>query len=178
MIILKSVTLSLAPTTFVVTGDTKEEMLANAKKAFIEQVSKNLFPHISYSINDADALTLETSFPGLIVETEDGLKGIVTAVKRKTIDVMLAGHLDANDEPQAFKKSNATFEEARSIRCESSKLNWEEGDSGYLKTGEGFKPVVIGKTNTKKTTLHIIGANKSVTLTPIELMLYLKDNKE
>ncbi|MDA2269270.1 hypothetical protein PDN28_25855 [Bacillus cereus] len=90
---------------------------------------------------------------------------------------MLAGHLDVNGKPQAFKNSNATFEEARSIRCESSKLNWEEGDSGYLKTGEGFKPVVIGKTN-KKTTLHIIGVNKSVTLTPIELMLYLKDNKE
>ncbi len=176
MIILKSVTLSLAPTTFVVTGETKEEMLENAKKAFIEQVSKSLFPHISYSINDADALTLETSFPGLIVETEDGLKGIVTAVKRKTIDVMLAGHLDANGEPQAFKKSNATFEEARSIRCESSKPNWAEGDSGYLKTGEGFKPIVVGKTTTQKTILHIIGANESVTLTPIELMLYLKDN--
>ncbi|MCU4835381.1 hypothetical protein OCF61_21330 [Bacillus cereus] len=56
---MKSVTLSLTPTTFVVTGDTKEEMLANAKKAFIEQVSKNLFPHIKYSINDADALTKE-----------------------------------------------------------------------------------------------------------------------
>ncbi|MEB8857822.1 hypothetical protein P4H06_15725 [Bacillus cereus] len=43
---MKSVTLSLTPTTFVVTGDTKGEMLANAKKAFVEQVSKNLFPHI------------------------------------------------------------------------------------------------------------------------------------
>ncbi|WP_103945832.1 hypothetical protein [Bacillus sp. ok061] len=40
-----------------------------------------------------------------------------------------------------------------------------------MKTGEGFKPVVVGKT-----ILHIIGANESVTLTPIELMLNLKDN--
>ncbi|MES5957140.1 hypothetical protein QCI42_27885 [Bacillus fungorum] len=71
---MKSVTLSLTSTTFVVTGDTREEMIANAKKAFIEQVSKNLFPHIKYSINDADALTMETSFPGLIVETEEGLE--------------------------------------------------------------------------------------------------------
>ncbi len=178
MIILKSVTLSLAPTTFVVTGETKEEMLANAKKAFIEQVSKNLFPHIKYSINDADALTMETSFPGLIVETEEGLKGIITAIKRKTIDVMLAGHLDANGEPQAFKKSNASFEEARSIRCESSKPNWEEGDSGYLKTKDGIQPIVVGKTMKQGTLLHIIGTNKSVSLTPIELLLYLKDNKE
>lgn len=45
-----------------------------------------------------------------------------------------------------------------------------------MKTGEGFKPVVVGKTTTQKTILHIIGANESVTLTPIELMLYLKDN--
>ncbi|MEB9914827.1 hypothetical protein Q2U85_29080 (plasmid) [Bacillus cereus] len=81
---MKSVTLSLTPTTFVITGDTKGEMLANAKKAFIEQVSKNLSPHIKYSINDANALTMETSFPGLLVETEEGLKGIVTAVHRKT----------------------------------------------------------------------------------------------
>lgn len=42
-------------------------------------MSKNLFSHISYCINDADALTLETSFLGLIVETEDNLKGIITA---------------------------------------------------------------------------------------------------
>ncbi len=178
LLILKSVTLNLAPTTFVVSGKTNEELLANAKKAFIEQISKNLFPHIKYSISDADALTMETSFPGLIVETEEGLKGIVTAVNKKTIDVMLVGHLDANGEPQAFKKSNATFEEARSIRCESSMLNWNEGDSGYLKTENGFEPVVVGKTTTQKTKLHIIGTNKSVTLTPIELMLYLKDNKE
>ncbi|ABY46517.1 hypothetical protein [Bacillus mycoides] len=80
---------------------------------------------------------------------------------------MLAGHLDANGEPQAFKKSSATFEEARSIRCESSKPNWEEGDSGYLKTKEGIQPVVVGKTTTQKTVLHIIGANKFVELTPI-----------
>lgn len=33
-------------------------------------MSKNLFSHISYSINDADALT---------IETEDSLKGIITA---------------------------------------------------------------------------------------------------
>ncbi|WP_081247213.1 hypothetical protein [Bacillus thuringiensis] len=36
-----------------------------------------------------------------------------------------------------------------------------------MKTEEGFKPVVVGKTTTQKTILHIIGANESVTLTPI-----------
>ncbi|WP_179211942.1 hypothetical protein [Bacillus sp. K2I17] len=91
---------------------------------------------------------------------------------------MLAGHLDANGEPQASEISNATFEEARGIRCEASKPNWEEGDSGHLKTGEGFQPVVVGKTTTQKTKFHIIGTNKSETITQIELMFYLKDNKD
>ena len=63
---------------------------------------------------------------------------------------MLAGHLDTNGEPQASKKSKATFEVARSIRCEASKPNWEEGESGYSKNGEGFQPVVVGKTITQK----------------------------
>lgn len=51
---------------------------------------------------------------------------------------MLVGHLDANGEPQAPKKSNVTYKEVRSIRCEASKRNWEESDSGHLKTGEEF----------------------------------------
>ncbi|MDM5265053.1 hypothetical protein [Bacillus wiedmannii] len=85
------------------------------------------------------------------------MKGIITTVKRKIIDVMLAGHLDANGEPQASKKSNATYKEVRSIGCEASKPNWEEGDSGHLKTGEGFQPVVVGKTTTQKQNYILLG---------------------
>ncbi|WP_257149033.1 hypothetical protein [Bacillus cereus] len=78
------------------------------------------------------------------------MKGILTTAKWKIIDVMLAGHLDANGESQASKKSNATYKEVSSIRREASKPNWEESDSGHLKTGEEFQPVVVGKTTTQK----------------------------
>ncbi|WP_240522499.1 hypothetical protein [Bacillus cereus] len=66
------------------------------------------------------------------------MKGILTTAKWKIIDVMLAGHLDA------------TYKEVSSIRREASKPNWEESDSGHLKTGEEFQPVVVGKTTTQK----------------------------
>ncbi len=85
------------------------------------------------------------------------MKGIITTVKRKIIDFMLAGHLDANGEPQASKKSNAAYKEVRSIGCEASKPNWEEGGSGHLKNGEGFQPVVVGKTTIQKQNYILLG---------------------
>ncbi|MCE0555163.1 hypothetical protein LQK80_35865 [Bacillus thuringiensis] len=62
---MKSVTLSLTPTTFVVTGDTKEKCLRMQRKHSLSKYQKS-FPHIKYSINDADALTMETSFLGYL----------------------------------------------------------------------------------------------------------------
>ncbi|WP_028393979.1 cupredoxin domain-containing protein [Bacillus cihuensis] len=174
---MKSVTLTLAPATFVVNGNSNEELLENAKKALTEQLTNSIFPHITYAINDADVLTHESAFPGMIVETNNGDKGIITAVNRKNLNVTLTKHRSVSGPPQAFKKSSATFSDARSLRHEIMKPDWFEGDTGYIKTREGIREFVVGKKSGKKTKIHIIGLNKFVSLTEEQMEIHLKDNK-
>jgi hypothetical protein len=154
----KSVTLTLDSITFKVNGNSTEELVQNAKIALAEQLSSGKFPSVTYSIGDANALSIETAYAGLIVESNDGKIGICTAVNKKTIHVTYQNHISVAGSPTIFKASSAKFEEARSKRRDADKkLNWwSEGFTGYLKTGEGIIPVVVGKTKGGKTRLEVI----------------------
>ncbi|MEI2357874.1 hypothetical protein [Mesobacillus zeae] len=171
-------TLTLAPTTLIVNGNTDEELFENAKKAFVEQLEKSEFPHITYSINDEDVLSIDTALPGLIVETKSGDKGIITAVNKKNINVTLTGHKNVSGPPQAFKKSFATFEEARSKRAEIMKPDWFEGDTGYIKAADAIHKIIVGKKSGQKRKVHIVdGLNQLFILTEQQMASYLKDDK-
>ncbi|MED1270371.1 hypothetical protein P4U03_28230 [Bacillus mycoides] len=53
-----------------------------------------------------------------------------------------------------------------------------EGDTGYIKTSQGIRAVVVGKTSRQKTKLHIVGTENYLSLNPTELQTHLKDNKD
>lgn len=175
----KIVALTLASTTFTVEGSNEKEWLENAKKALVDQLVAGKFPHITYSINDADVLTFENVFPGMIVETtQSGDKGIVTAVNKKTIHVKLKIRGEVSGTPQAFKRSTATFEEVRLRRESYMKDTWTEGDTGYIKTTNGIREVVVGKASGTKAKLFVINENRSISLTENEMNKSLKEEKE
>ena len=174
----KTVTFTLQPVSVNATGATQEELLENAKKELIKQL-EGKFPSYSYSVNDTDSLTFDTVKIGLIVETKDGDKGIVTALNKKTINVTLTGGRNVQGAPQAFKKSDATFEEARSKRESSIGEDFYEGHSGYLKTNDGIKEVVLGKSSGAKYKLYPVnGEGGFYTLNIAQIKSFLKDTKE
>lgn len=174
----KTVTITLKPISVIAEGASNEELLENAKSALIKQLEEK-FPSYSYSVNDADSLTFETVKIGFIVESNQGDKGIVTAINKKTINVTLKGGIGVQGGPQAFKKSEATFEEARSNRGESLEDEFYEGNSGYLKTPDGIKEVVIGKVAGAKYKLYPInGEGGFYTLTVSQLKAFLKNTKQ
>ena len=174
----KTVTLTLASASFTVKGKNDEELLENAKKAMAEQLAKGEFPHITYGIYEANALTLDKVFAGQIVEDKDGL-GIITGVNKKTISVTYANHVSVDASPQHFTSSDATFEQARSKRSEMDKQikYWTEGHSGYIKTADDIHEIVVGKTTRGKVKLHIVGTKRFFPLSEEEMVRHLKDEK-
>jgi hypothetical protein len=173
----KAITLALDPVTLVVEGKTEKEQLENAKKALITQLEKQ-FPHYSYSINDADVLTFDNVKVGMIVETKEGDKGIVTSLNKKTINVALTGHRGVQGPPQAFKVSSATFEEARSNRDEFMKPDWREGDTGYLVTKDKVVEAVVGKKSGAKFKVYEVnGSGGHYSLDSKQIQAFLKDHE-
>jgi hypothetical protein len=152
----KAVTLDLSPLTLIVQGKDKKELLENAKKAFIEQLAKK-FPAITYSINDADALTIDIIQIGQIVECEKG-KGIVKGKTKNRVSVTLSNSHSFSADPGYFKRCSATFEEVRSRRPDFMKDIWFEGQSAYLKTRDKIVEVIVGKMN-KNVKLYVVGGN-------------------
>ena len=173
----KLVTLSLASASFVVEGNTNEELLENAKIAMAEQLATGKFPHITYSISDANALTFENAFPGQIVESKDGNIGIVTGVNKKTINVTYTNNRSVQGSPGIFKLSNVPFEQARSKRRNSSiEMDyWMEGESGYFKNDGEIHEVVIGKITRGKAKVHVVNTKSSFTLPEEKLSFYIKN---
>lgn len=157
---MKTVTISLSPVSVKVEGSTKAEMLENAKKALIEQLEKQ-FPQFSYSVSEGEVLTIDTAHAGMIVECNEGKKGIITGVNQKTINVTYSNGVSVSGSPQLFKPSEATFEEARSKRQDFMvKANmWTEGNAAYLNNKGTFIPVIIGKSKGKKYKLYTINNN-------------------
>ena len=175
----KSVTLTLAPISFVVEGNNDKELLEQAKKAMAAQLVTGKFPYITFNVDDADALTLDTVFAGQVVESHDGNVGIVVAVNKKNIKVTYTGHRTVSGPPQLFKPSTACFEEVRSKRTSYHKEAgyWDEGYSGYLKTNEGIHEVVVGKMTRGNIKLHVINTKKFLSTNENRLRLILRDER-
>lgn len=172
-----SVTFKFPPITVPAEGKNEKELLEHAKAALIEQLQKE-FPFFEYSFHDIDALTYDNVTEGLIVEWQKGAKGIVTRVNKNNIYVVLTGHRIIKAEPQAFKRSNATFEEARSKRFEFEQDVWREGDSGYLQVEDGIVEVVVGKEVRGKYKVHEINENRrTYSLIFEQMQKFLKDEK-
>lgn len=177
---LKTVTLNFAPVNIQVSGNTPAELLENAKKAFVEQISIASLPHVSsYSVGSVNALSFETVFTGQVVENNDGKCGIVTQVNKKTIYVTYPSGVTGSGSPSLFISSDASFEKARYRRTTSEKqVNyWNSGHSGYIKLKTGIKEIVVGKITRGKVKLHIVGTNKYVSVNEADVQLYLKDEK-
>lgn len=185
----KAITITLSPISVVVEGNTDKELIENAKTEIIKQMELK-FPHFSYAVDSADALTLQNVFEGAIVETKEGAYGIITGVNKKTINVTLTGGRGVQGAPQAFKSSDISFEKARSKRRMHSLTNsedgikseflmeWSEGETGYLKAKDGVKEVVIGKKAGKKRYVYIVnGKGARFTLTDAQLESFLKDER-
>jgi len=171
----KAVTLDLSPITLFVTGKNDKELLENAKIAFIEEISKK-FPSLSYSINDANALTMQTIRVGQIVECDKGI-GIVISKAQKRVRVTLTGQRTLSGTPELFTPSSASFEEARSKRPSFNKDEWFEGSSGYIKVANKIESVVVGKRGNLKTKLYIVGTDEYINVTESQLKRFLKDEK-
>jgi hypothetical protein len=175
----KQLTFHLNPVTVIVTGATEKELIENAKKAVIFQMQLK-FPKFQCSISDLSALTLETAFPGMIVEdSKDGILGIVTSIGKNRLYVTLTGNRDVSGDARLFKKSNASFEEARSRREDFMKNLWTEGDSCYGKVNGEIKELVVGKKVGKKWQLWIInGDGKGISITESQLSLLKEEKSE
>lgn len=174
----KTVTLTLAPVSLTVSGNSNEELLAQAKLALAEQLKDGVFPHITYGVYDADALTFDTVAAGQIVESNDGKLGIVTGVNKKTIHVTYKNGQSVAGSPQGFKASDATFEEARFERNASYKGDmWFEGTGAYLQNKDGIHEVVIGKITRGKAKLHIVNTTRYFSVAEDLLNKVLKDQK-
>lgn len=178
---MKTVTLNLDAISVVVEGATKEQLLENAKQAVIQQLMQK-FPHFSYSVNDVGALTFDTVQVGMIVESNDGHFGIITGVNQKTINVCLTGNRIIQGSPTLFKKSDVSFEQARSKRPDwaiESKY-FAEGTAGYLQVKENqLVPVVIGKSRGAKIKFFTINSEKGThyTITEEQAKKFFKDEK-
>lgn len=183
----KAITITLDPITVVIEGKTDKELLENAKIEMIKQIQIQ-FPHFSYSVDSADALTFENSHEGSIVETKEGAFGIITGVNKKSINVTLTGGRSMQGAPQYYKLSDVSFEKARSKRMMHSLTNtgdgkvseffmeWSEGETGYLKVKDGIKEVVIGKKAGSKYSVYIVnGKGAKYTLTEAQLKSFLRD---
>jgi hypothetical protein len=168
---MKTVTMTLNPISVKVEGNTKEEILQNAKREIIKQLEKQ-FPHFSYSVSEGEVLTMDKARIGTIVEDDKGNIGIITGVNQKTISVIYNDDRHVQGSPQLFKLSAATFEEARSKRPEWMKETnmWSQGNTGYLKNNGEFIPVVIGKSKGNKYKLYTIN-NDSKFYTIVESQL-------
>lgn len=174
----RSVTLTFAPVTVNVSGDTNEKLLENAKKEFINNLSSANMPSIhSYHISAAEELSLDTVFAGQIVESLDGKLGIVSHKNKETINVMLSTGLTVTGSPILFKPSDARFNKARYRRTREDKAlnNWAAGHSGYIKDDFGRHPVIVGKISRSKVKVYIIGANEFTTFTKDQLEQYVMD---
>lgn len=175
---LHSVTLTFAPVTIKVSGETSAELLENAKKAFVDQLSADTIPHVdSYSVGAADALSFETASIGKIVESKDKKLGIISQVNKKTIYITYRNGATVSAPPTFFEASEATFEEARSRRSPSEKeMNfWSAGYSGYIKVKDEILPVIVGKLARGKVKLHLVGTTKYLPATEAQMEKLLKD---
>ena len=176
---LHSVTLNFAPVTIKVSGETNAELLENAKKAFVDQLSADTMPHINtYSVGAADALSFETATVGKIIESKDKKLGIISQVNKKTIYVTYTNGATVSAPPTFFEPSKATFEEARSRRGPSEKeMNfWSAGYSGYIKVKDEILPVLVGKLAKGKVKLHIVGTTQFLPVTEAQMEKLLKDD--
>ncbi|WP_182102450.1 hypothetical protein [Niallia taxi] len=178
----KIVTLTLNPVTVEVKvkkNSSDHEIIEAAKKEVLKSLAVK-FPGVTYTIGEENAITASNAQPGIIVETNDGEKGIITGVNAKTIDVTLTGHRGLRGPHGAFKKSSAPFEEARSKRqkWQIESNEWLEGDSGYLDVQGNLVPVVVGKSKGKKYKLYTINSEKGAHYTVEENQLrFLKDDE-
>jgi len=176
----KTITIQLDSMSFVVDGTSNEELLENAKREMMKQLSIK-FPHFSYEISDADVLSLENAHPGVIVKDSKGKLGIITSVNPKNkrpINVTFKGSISVAGTPQCFKLDNSTFDKARSVRPDYQTDDWYEGDSGYLKNKTDLIEVVVGKKVRGKYLVFMINnAGKGFQLTDQQLKGLLKDNK-
>lgn len=175
---MKVVTLRFKPVDILATGNSPDELLANAKNIFNKQLAScNQLEVDSYSVSAASPVNIDTVFAGQVVESLDGTPGIVHQVNKRTIDVSLANGPLVSGSSTLFKPSDCVFRKARKSRNSEDRQNnvWPPGIGGYIMTDFGPAPVIIGKESRNKVTVHLIGEKKTKKLTIEEAKRFIKD---
>ena len=164
--------------------DNKDEVIEKAKEVFLSEVQRK-FPQFHLTVSETDVLSMETVTTGLVVTAvlKNGEKepGIITAVNKKTIDVVLENGSILNGPATAFEvNSIQNLDEVVWGRPEQVKEAnmWYEGNTGYLVTSEDIVPVVLGKSRSPKYRAYVInGEGRYITLNEDQLR-FLSDTKE
>lgn len=89
-----------------------------------QQLMVGKFPKITYSIIDANALTFDTVYEGLIVVSDEGKLGIVTGINKKFINVYYTNGIGVSGPPQLFKTSNGLQLQRMKLEPESKEINF------------------------------------------------------
>ena len=143
---MNTITINLKPMSFIVDGDTEEEMLENAKKEMVKELGVE-FPYFTYSVNSEDVLKEEDAYIGTIVKDEKGNIGIISDIKYKNkmpVVVTMKKGLTVVGTYNAFKLSDKSFEDARYIRSKGMKEVWNPGDTGYIRVDGIIREVIVG----------------------------------
>ena len=153
-----------------VEGLTDADLIAAARLAVIEKISKD-FPNAKYKKLNADGLLYDDVSIGMIVELDSGLAAIVTNKldRSQTVHVKCENGVSYGASASALKSSDMTFEEIHERLSKDELVNpllnnrfVTEGTTGYVKTKEGYVPVVVGKVGKANTKAFIVGERDSV----------------
>lgn len=153
-----------------VEGMTDAELVSAARLAVIEKLS-NEFPKVKFKKLNADGMLYDDVEIGMIVEMENGLVAIVTNKLDRSQNI----HLKCEDgsyygsPASLLKPSDMTFEELHRHFSKGEKTNSllnnrfvTEGTTGYVKSSEGYVPVVVGKVGKANTKAYIIGEKGAI----------------
>ncbi|WP_211656255.1 hypothetical protein [Planococcus alpniumensis] len=174
---MKTVTLRFKPVHIQTVGDSPDELLQNARNIFNEQMHSEQLEVHSYSVSAAAPANIDTVYAGQVVESLDGVPGIVYEVNKQMINVSLANGQLVSGSPVLFKPSDCAFKKVRKSRNAEDKQHevWTAGVAGYIMTDFGPAPVIIGKGLRDKVIVHFVGEKKSKKLTRDEAGRFIRD---
>jgi hypothetical protein len=145
----------------------KEEVIEEAKKAFLKQVSEKI-PGFTYYINEKNACTFENTKIGQVVKESKDKNGklyIILNKNTKTLSVVRAISVLMNASPSVFELIDPSKYSIDDImwqrtQWEKDNVGWSEGNTGYIvPNANDIIPIVISKSTAKSIIATIINGN-------------------
>ena len=156
----------------------EKDIIEAAQRAVVAKLSES-FPKAKFSKLNVDGLLYEDVYIGMLVRLNNGYDGIVTnkSDRGQKIHVQCVNGGSYSAHASVMVESDLTFEDVHkalegvSKRGMGSSISYvSEGTTGYVKTREGFVPVVVGKVGKTNTKAYIVGnSNKLFKLSTADL---------